>query len=124
MDCRSTGWLRSVVRLANGLLKLGSTWIARSPRQAATISAKTNAVKMSSRAKPLGRLGVPSGAGSVVVRAGSVDAGSVCAGSVGAGSVLVGAAAGPEPSSVTAGDSLVGSSTSRELAMTQPYERG
>src|ERR1700759_2703664 len=107
MDCSSTGWLRSVVLLANGLLKLGSTWMARSPRQAATISAKTNAVKMSSRAKPLTRPGVSAGA-----------AGSV------AGSVGGGGAAGPAPSSVTAGYSLVGSSTSGELAMTQRYERG
>src|SRR5436305_11757398 len=103
MDCSSTGWLRSVVRPANGLLKLGNTWTARSPRQAATSSAKTNAVKMSSRANPLGRLGVSAGA---------------------AGSVTGGGAAGPAPSSGTAGYSLVGSSTSGELAMTQRYERG
>lgn len=55
MDFRRTGWLRSVVWPANGLSKVGSTFIARSPKQESTSSAKTNPTKISSRAKPLGR---------------------------------------------------------------------
>src|SRR4051794_31059662 len=53
MDWSRTGWLRSVLRSSNGLEKLGSTWIARRPRQAATITAKTTPKKIRTRATML-----------------------------------------------------------------------
>src|SRR5689334_22594380 len=94
MDCSSTGWLRSVVCLSNGLSKEGSTFSDRSPKQAATITAKTTPKKIRTRATML-----------------------FCGGS-GSGETAGGDSSG------TDGYSRVGSSTSGDWAIPTRYEGG